>query len=138
MRKYVPTPIHQVVPQTLQRVWGDEIIVAETPTYLGKLLRYTAGTAGGLQYHVEKDETFYLHEGRALVDYDAGDGTLTRVEMVPGMSFHIPPGAVHRFTAVTDCVVFEASTPHYDDRVRMEDHFGVVDGAGRGLPTTRA
>lgn len=138
MSDYTPVSIETVDQQILDRVWGEEIIVAETDKYLGKVLQYKAGCAGGLQYHVEKDETFYLFSGRAWVDYDDGSGALVRIEMTPGDSFHIPPGAVHRFEAIEDCIVFEASTPHYDDRVRMEEYYGVeVIGDAYGLETTR-
>lgn len=138
MSDHPSIPIQPVAIKALARPWGEEIFVAETPQYLGKLLHYRAGAAGGLQYHVDKDETFYLHSGTAYVDYDGGHGTLVRVTMEPGESFHIPPGAVHRFVAITDCVVFEASTAHYDDRVRVEDRYGVPHlGAEFGLPTTR-
>ena len=118
-------------------MWGTETIVAKTPEYLGKLLLYKAGTAGGLQYHRRKDETFYLHTGEAWVDYDGGSGSLIREKMTPGMSFRIPPGAPHRFYAITDCVVFETSTPVYDDRVRVEEEYGEeVIGDEFGLETT--
>jgi mannose-6-phosphate isomerase len=121
-------------PKVLQRAWGEEIFVAETPHYLGKVLRMKAGTAGGLQYHVEKDETFHLVSGRALVRFDKGAGLETRL-MLPGESFHIPPGAVHQVEALDACVFFEASTPHYDDRVRCEAQYGLPESGG--LPTTR-
>lgn|SRR3990167_3592062 len=121
-------------PRVLTRDWGEEIIVAETPQYLGKVLRMRAGTKGGLQYHTEKDETFHLFSGRALVRYDSASALIT-TEMRPGQSFHIPPGAVHQVEAMTDCVFFETSTPHYDDRVRCEAHYGLPEGGG--LPTTR-
>ena len=55
--------------------------------------------------------------------------------MYPGESYHIQPGAVHQVEAIAECVFFEASTPHHDDRVRVEQQFGLeADG---GLPTTR-
>ena len=131
----MPKRIEVYVPRTLQRDWGTETIVAETPTYLGKVLRMTAGTAGGLQYHVEKDETFHLVSGRAIVRSDDGHGQLAVVLMLPGQSYHIPPGAAHQVEALDDCVLFEASTPHYDDRVRVEERYGLV--AEGGLRTTR-
>lgn len=135
---YQPKPIEPVSFQTLPRVWGTETIIAETPHYLGKLLKYEAGKAGGLQYHTEKDETFYLVSGRAYVDWDDGTGQLHRTTMIAGEAYRIPPGAVHRVEAITDCTMFEVSTPHYDDRVRMEDHYGVPHiGASFGLPTTK-
>ena len=32
----------------------------------------------------------------------------------------------HRMEALTDCVVFEVSTPELDDVVRLEDRYGRV------------
>ncbi len=132
---YQPRAIESYTPRVLTRTWGEEVIVAETPAYLGKVLRMRAGQAGGLQYHVDKDETFYLFTGRALVRHDDGTGRLFVTMMLPGQSYHIPPGAVHQVEAIEDCVFFEASTPHYDDRVRMEAYYGRP--RGDGLPTTR-
>jgi mannose-6-phosphate isomerase-like protein (cupin superfamily) len=127
--------IERVQPHILKRDWGEEIIVTNTPKYLGKVLRMKAGTAGGLQLHVEKDETFHLYEGTALVVTDDGTGQLTWAQMLPGDTCHVPPGAVHQVRAITDCTFFECSTVHFDDRVRCEERYGLtVDG---GLPTTR-
>lgn len=129
-------PIEEFKPREAgPRTWGSELIIAETPFYLGKILSMKAGTAGGLQYHVEKDESFYLLSGTALVDHDPGDGLLNRSLMLPGQTYHIPPGAVHRVTALTDCVLIEASTVHFSDRVRVEDRYGEPET--EGLPTTR-
>lgn len=116
------------------RVWGREILLAQTPHYTLKLLQMRAGTAGGLQQHVEKYESFFLSEGSALVDYDAGDGVLTRYCMHPGMTVIVPPGAVHRVTALENCVFYEASTPQFHDRVRVEADYGEPEVGG--LPTT--
>lgn len=116
------------------RNWGREVLIAKTPQYLGKVLYMNAGCAGGLQYHREKVETFFLHSGRAIVTTDKGDGILTDLVMEPGESYHIPAGAVHKVTALEDCVFFECSTPVFDDRVRVEARYGLrqIDG----LPTT--
>ena len=127
--------IERYQPRTLTRDWGEEIFIAEARGYLGKILKMRAGTRGGLQYHVEKEETFHLVSGRAWVRSCDVYGQLIVREMYPGESYHIPPGAVPQVEAITDCLFFEASTPHYDDRVRVEDRFR-MDGTG-GLPTTR-
>ena len=128
-------PIEVYSPKTVIRDWGEEVFIAETPTYLGKLLKMYAGTKGGLQYHVEKDETFHLFLGHAWVRSVDRRGQLVVRRMCPGESYHIPPGAVHQVEAITDCLFFEASTPHYDDRVRVEKDFGMSEGGG--LPTTK-
>ena len=99
--------------------WGTELLVAHTPQYTGKVLSMRAGASGPLQYHEHKDETFYLVSGTASVEFDAGNGLITR-RMKAGESYHVPPGAVHRVTAITECTFFEASTPAFDDRVNVE------------------
>ncbi len=128
-------PIRLLAPRSLSpRDWGHELLFASTQRYIGKILQMKAGAAGGLQYHVDKVETFYLHEGKAWVDYDPGDGTLARILMSAGMAVHVPAGAPHRVTAITDCTFFEASTAHFDDRVRVEAEYGEPEVGG--LPTT--
>ena len=94
------------------RDWGQEILVAHVPgLYTGKVLIMKAGTSGGLQYHRKKDEWGYLYSGELLVEYDSGDGKLLQKKLVAGDCVHIPPEAVHRETAITDCVIFEVSNP---------------------------
>lgn len=118
------------------RNWGREILVAHVPgLYTGKVLMINAGSKGGLQYHHLKNECAYLYSGEMWFYYDAGDGKLQRKKMVAGDSVHIPPGAVHREEAITDCVIFETSTPHFNDRVRVEERYGETIPEG-GLPTT--
>lgn len=99
--------------------WGIEKLVAHTAHYTGKVLTMRAGTSGPFQYHREKNETFYLFSGVARVTYRDGEGFVRSVEMQPGESYHVPPGAPHQVTAVSECVFFEASTPHFDDRVPL-------------------
>ena len=52
----------------------------------------------------------------------------------PGTSFHFPPGAVHQEEALTDCIIIEASSPHFNDRVRVEEKYGM--SSKDGLPST--
>lgn len=127
--------IEEYLPEVFERDWGTETFIARTPHYLGKLLRMNAGTRGGLQCHVEKDETFYLLWGEAQVEYDPGDGVLVTIRMKPGQSFRIPPKAIHRTTALTECLFIETSTPVYDDRYHAESHYGLAEETG-GLPST--
>jgi mannose-6-phosphate isomerase-like protein (cupin superfamily) len=116
----MPT-IEQFYPEKIgPKPWGVELLVAHTPHYTGKVLYMNAGGTGALQYHEQKDETFYLFSGEALVQYYDEDGTNNYVQMMPGEAYHVPPGAIHRVEALTDCVFFEASTPHFDDRVKVE------------------
>lgn len=118
------------------RPWGREVLIAHLPgIYTGKLLLYKAGHKGGLQHHHKKDEFSYIYSGEMMLYYDAGDGKLTSKKLASGDSVHIPPGAVHREEALTDLVVFEVSTPHFNDRVRDEPKYGEEVPEG-GMPTT--
>ena len=54
-----------------------------------------------------------------------GQGNAQSVETLgPHEAWHVTPGTVHRFRAVTDCLLFEVSTPELEDVVRLEDDYG--------------
>ena len=62
---------------------------------------------------------------RTTMELVLGQGEHQRVERLEaGRSWHVSPGTVHRFRAVTDCTLFEVSTPELGDVVRLEDDFG--------------
>lgn len=124
--------------QLVKRTWGTEEIFTNTHKYLGKINTYLPGKAGGLQYHVDKDETFYIISGIGYLDTDLGDGDIVRRSIGAGDILHIPIGAVHRIEAISTLVGIEVSTYHINDRVRCEEQYGVpVIGENYGLETTR-
>ena len=108
----------------VDKPWGHEIRWAITDRYLGKILHINAGEALSLQYHAAKDECILVVRGE--MDYDMGESEhdLVRHRLVEGDTVHVTPGTRHRMTAVTDCDVFEVSTPEIDDVVRLEDRYG--------------
>lgn len=118
------------------RSWGTEELLVHTPLYTMKLLHRKAGSQGPLQYHRIKDESTYLLSGEALIWYDPGGGTLHRVQAHAGSAFRFPPGSVHREDAVTDCVFLEVSNPVFNDRVRVEERYGLPRPEPYGMPTT--
>ena len=127
--------IHFPRPRDLgKRQWGREILLVETSHYLGKRLEMKAGMAGGLQKHVQKDESFLLVSGCAALDTDDGAGALRRITLYPGTMVHVPPGVVHRVTALQDSIFYEWSSPHFDDRIRCEAEYGEPEVGG--LPST--
>jgi mannose-6-phosphate isomerase len=113
----------------VEKPWGYELVYAVTGTYCGKLIFVKAGEQLSLQFHKEKDETIYIHSGRA--EFEIGEpGKPVDVEVVgPGRAFHLPPGTVHRISALEDTVLLEASTPQLEDVVRLEDRYGRVEKA---------
>lgn len=117
------------------RDWGVETLLCLAPGVFSlKRLEIKAGSKGGVQYHHLKNECGYLLSGKLLIRFDNGDGVLQEKIFEEGAVFHFPPGAVHQEEAITDCIIIEASTPHFNDRVRVEKNYGLsVNG---GLPST--
>jgi mannose-6-phosphate isomerase len=112
-------------PRRVEKPWGWELIWAHTEAYVGKLLFVRAGQSLSLQFHREKDESWYVESGRAKLELgDTGDAVLKREIVSAGACFHYRPGTVHRVTALEDTTIIEVSTPQLDDVVRLEDAYG--------------
>ena len=112
-------------PRRVEKPWGWELIWALTDRYCGKLLFVRAGEALSLQYHEQKDESWYVQEGRAELELSTvGSAGRELVEITAGDCFHFRPLTVHRVRALEDTLVLEVSTPDLDDVVRLEDAYG--------------
>ena len=118
-----PYPVTEQ-PRRVDKPWGYEIVWAETERYVGKILHIHAGEALSLQYHREKDETICLLSGKMRFLAGPDPDRLEEFVMEPYHRYRVRPGTVHRMIALTDCDVLEASTPHLDDVVRLEDRYG--------------
>lgn len=112
--------------QSVRRIdkpWGHELVWAETPHYVCKVLCIRQGEQLSYQYHRQKDESIYLVEGTMDLEYEMhGDRRCERLNV--GEAFHIPCGMRHRMIAIADCRVLEVATPQVDDIVRLEDCYG--------------
>ena len=118
------------------REWGEEVLLLLAPQkYTMKLITMKSGAKGGLQYHRLKDEGGIMMKGSMRVRYDDGSGTLVERLCRRGDVFHFPAGSVHQAEAVTACSYIEVSTPHFNDRVHVEDKYGIEHEDG-GLPST--
>jgi mannose-6-phosphate isomerase len=112
-------------PRRVEKPWGWELIWAHADDYVGKVLFVRAGHSLSLQFHREKDESWYVQSGRARLELgDTGDGVLNEEVVSAGACFRYRPGTVHRVTAIDDTTILEVSTPHLDDVVRLEDAYG--------------
>jgi mannose-6-phosphate isomerase len=124
-----PVPHADIYPAARQdKPWGYELIfAAHEGRYIGKIIHVNTGGSLSLQYHREKDETISVISGEALIQYGSSAGQLTDRNFGPGDTIHLPPGVLHRITAISDLVFAEASTadPGWrEDVVRLEDRYG--------------
>jgi mannose-6-phosphate isomerase-like protein (cupin superfamily) len=114
-----------------ERIWGEEVLLAVVSgKYSLKRLLVRAGCKGGLQYHRLKDEVAVVISGQMIIRTDDGSGKLVERIVGPGDVVHFSPGVVHQEEAITDCVLIEASTPHSNDRVRVEELYGLEFDGG--------
>ena len=112
-------------PRRVEKPWGWELIWAVADAYVGKVLFVAAGESLSLQYHEEKDESWYIESGRARLELgDVGPEVLDEEVITAGACFRYRPGTVHRVTAIEDTTILEVSTPHLEDVVRLEDKYG--------------
>ena len=132
------TSINDIFPESKsvgERPWGSEDLLAlVSKQFSVKRLKVKAGNKGGLQFHRLKDEVAVLISGEMLIRFDLGDKVLQERIIKAGDVVHFPPGLVHQEEAITDCEIIEASSPHFNDRVRMEEFYG--QGQPMGLPST--
>jgi mannose-6-phosphate isomerase-like protein (cupin superfamily) len=110
----------------VEKLWGGEYWLVNTPDYCSKVLELFSGAQGSLHYHLDKDETFFVVEGLVRLEVQpspASDEPRTVLELSPGDFYHLPPGTPHRFSSLTPrSLILEASTHHEDaDTHRLED-----------------
>ena len=112
-------------PRRVEKPWGWELLWAHAEQYAGKVLFVRAGHSLSLQFHNEKDESWYVESGRAQLELgEVGHGVLNAEVVSAGGCFRFRPGTVHRVTALEDTTILEVSTPQLDDVVRLEDKYG--------------
>jgi len=120
-----------------ERDWGKEILLVHSEgNFTMKKLLIKKGFSGGLQYHRKKDEAAYIISGILLVTYENEAGEIVKKELREGNWLHFPKGSIHQETAISDVEIIEVSTPHFNDRVRVEEEFGLNPNDFQGLPTT--
>jgi mannose-6-phosphate isomerase-like protein (cupin superfamily) len=113
-------------PTRVDKPWGYELIWAHTDQYVGKILHVNPGESLSLQYHEVKDETIFLLSGEMRFFAGPSLEALEEVPLLAGEAFRVKPGTLHRMEAVSEVDMLEASTPHLEDVVRLEDRYGRI------------
>ena len=101
-------------PIYVEKVWGREIWMANTDLYCGKLLYLKKGKRCSIHYHKNKDETFYIHSGRVLMELWKNDKHENKI-MEEGEVLRLRPNTKHRFGGLEDSLIIEISTHHEEE-----------------------
>ena len=109
--------------QIIEKPWGKEELLEVNGAYMLKRLTMHKGHRCSVQYHEFKTETIYVLSGSLNILSAPQGQPLTSKIYGPNESVTIPVGIVHRMEAVEDCIYLEASTPHLDDVIRLQDDY---------------
>lgn len=101
--------------EMVKKGWGYERILHNGDGYTFKLLSFFNNSQGSLHFHANKTETWYIQGGDIeLTIIDPETGKHETHKLGDGDIVHIPRLHAHRVKALTDTLIFEASTPHED------------------------
>lgn len=104
--------------------WGSEEIWATNDKYCGKLLNFNVGAKFSMHFHALKDETWYVLEGRFIVEcIDTRNASTYTKTLTKGDVWYNPPLLPHRLTCIEKGSIIEVSTPD-----SVEDNYRVLPG----------
>jgi len=100
---------------SIPKGWGKEIIICNHEFYCGKLLCFKQGAKFSMHYHMIKDETWYVNEGEVIYRWiDTETAEVKEQHLRVGDTVRQRPGQPHQLEALTDGIVFEVSTEHFN------------------------
>jgi NDP-sugar pyrophosphorylase family protein len=105
----------------VEKPWGYEKTIVNNKKYLVKELYVKKGFSTSVHYHPSKDESMHIMEGEGYIDFPREKKRETASK---GGVIRIEPGRVHSIVATDNLKIYEYSTPHPKDTVRVEDFYG--------------
>lgn len=104
--------------------WGHELIWCTTDKYCGKLLKFNQGAKFSMHFHAEKDETWYVVDGKFVVRYIiTSDASVREKDLNPGDVWRNKPLEIHQLICIEEGTIIEVSTPD-----SVEDNYRVGKG----------
>lgn len=111
----------------LKKIWGSEEWIANTDKYCRKILNLNEGFRCSVHYHKNKDETFYILDGKVLIELWDEQENIKKIIMKPKDVQRIIPGQKHRFTGLENSKIIEFSTHHEESDSYRETQSEKVD-----------
>lgn len=112
---YEPTCSRVSHPAVVPKGWGHELIIVNTPKYCMKILHFHTGGKFSMHYHLLKEETWYVANGRFRFLYiDTNDATLYETTLKQGDVVTNYVGQPHQIICEEEGNIFETSTQHFD------------------------
>lgn len=108
----------------VEKGWGHELIWATNDKYCGKFLKFNKDAKFSMHFHREKDETWYIMDGKFLVEWiDTKDASIHIEELSAGDTWRNEPLLPHRVICLESGTIIEVSTAD-----SVEDNYRVFKG----------
>ena len=93
----------------IEKYWGNITSVVADENFTLKKIFMKAGTQSSMEYHVKKDEYYYILSGEIKIGMRIRRAENVSVVLKEGDVFHVPPGLMHMRIALQDTVIIEWS-----------------------------
>ena len=107
-RQFIP-PVSRVV-KDVEKYWGNMKTLFENEQCSVKRIFMKKGTQSSMEYHIKKEESYYIEKGKLRVGTRIARARNTSFVLNKGDVFHIPVGFMHMRMALEDTVIIEFST----------------------------
>lgn len=108
----------------VEKGWGNELIWATNDKYCGKLLKFNTGAKFSMHFHVAKDETWLVLDGKFIVRaINTNDASVIETELKAGDIWRNMPLLPHQLVCLEGGTIIEVSTPD-----SVEDNYRVAPG----------
>jgi mannose-6-phosphate isomerase len=111
-RQSIPEPTK--APAKIDKYWGciQSIVANESLTL--KIIKMNANSQSSMEYHVNKDENYYIASGKIKLGLRIGRAENKSIILNAGDVYHIPPGLMHMRMAIEDTEIIEWSNKDDD------------------------
>jgi quercetin dioxygenase-like cupin family protein len=108
----------------ISKKWGHELIWATNEKYCGKLLKFNQDARFSMHFHAEKDETWYVIDGKfKVIVIDTVNASQSEHILGPGDTWRNPPLLPHQVICLEEGTLIEVSTAD-----SVEDNYRVMPG----------
>jgi quercetin dioxygenase-like cupin family protein len=109
---------------SVEKGWGSELIWATNSKYCGKLMNFNAGAKFSMHFHAEKDESWYVLDGKFIVvSILTKDASQQETVLSKGDVWRNLPLEPHQLICIEKGTIIEVSTPD-----SVEDNYRVLPG----------
>ena len=98
----------------INKYWGDIETIYSSEDFCLKKIFMKKDCQSSLEYHVKKDERYYILSGKVKVGLRIGRAKNTSIILNEGDVYHIPSGLMHMRIALEDSVIIEWSNKDDD------------------------